>query len=226
VHDWESDIATTLIAFRDRLNVFTRDVVGGLAAPTINFRDSFADPFDAASNRSPPAKNGVPPGADPTDPADNTRHGASGIMALRETPGFVSLGELTLLRDFGYAADPSEPLFPHDIDRLGYDDADVDQAGVDPTRYGATAADDGIEDDFDERLAIASAVMNSASIRSDTFAVWFIIHGYQESDTTGLTDEDPLIPTIARRFVMVVDRSNVTQPGEKPKIVLFKEVPL
>jgi hypothetical protein len=35
-----------------------------------------------------------------------------------------------------------------------------------------------------------------------------------------------LLPSIQRRFLMVIDRSNVTQLGEKPRIVLFKEVPM
>ncbi|MBK7405168.1 MAG: hypothetical protein IPJ41_11185 [Phycisphaerales bacterium] len=68
--------------------------------------------------------------------------------------------------------------------------------------------------------------MNSASVRSDIFAVWILMHGYQESDTKNLGVLDPLVPSVARRFLMVVDRSNVTSPGQKPRILLFKEVPL
>jgi hypothetical protein len=226
MHEWHSDIATTLVAFRDRLNLFTRDLDNS-GPPAVNFREWWDVSVDPAVRLDVSAKSGAPG----IDRADTARWGATADAALREEPGFRSLGELALLRDYGYEPTASDPAYPHDIDRIGFDDQSVSIQGVDSLHYDVDEdnipdADDGIEDDFDERLAIASAVMNSASIRSDIFAVWFIIHGYQESDTTGLTDEDPLIPTIARRFVMVVDRSNVTQPGEKPKIVLFKEVPL
>ncbi len=88
------------------------------------------------------------------------------------------------------------------------------------------AEDDRIEDEFDERLAILNSVINTASVRSDLYAVWFLLHGYQESDVAGLGSEDPMLPTIQRRFVMVVDRSNVKAKGDKPEILLFKEVPL
>jgi hypothetical protein len=35
----------------------------------------------------------------------------------------------------------------------------------------------------------------------------------------------PLVPSVARRFVMVIDRSKVVRKGDKPEILLFKEVP-
>ncbi len=91
---------------------------------------------------------------------------------------------------------------------------------------GWVREDDNLPDDYEERLAIVNAVLNTASVRSDIFAVWFLLHGYQESDVVGLAPEDPLLPTIRRRFVMVVDRSNVRKKGDKAEILLFREVPL
>jgi hypothetical protein len=121
--------------------------------------------------------------------------------------------------------------FAHDIDRIGYDGDNLDELGVfsggyDTDGNGIADEDDGIDDDFDERLVLANAAMNSASVRSDFFAVWFIVHGYQDSDVRNLGQNDPLVPTVARRFMMVVDRSNVVVPGERPRVVLIKEVPL
>ncbi|QYU67765.1 hypothetical protein J4558_23220 [Leptolyngbya sp. 15MV] len=52
-----------------------------------------------------------------------------------------------------------------------------------------------------------------------------MLHGYQKSDTENLRLTDPLTPSVAKRFVMVVDRSNVTRRGERPRIVLFAELP-
>jgi hypothetical protein len=36
---------------------------------------------------------------------------------------------------------------------------------------------------------------------------------------------DPLVPTIRKRYVMVVDRSNVTEKGQSPRVLLFRELP-
>jgi hypothetical protein len=85
---------------------------------------------------------------------------------------------------------------------------------------------DKVKDDWDEKLQIAAAAMGSATVRSDMFAVWFVVHGYQKSDTEGLKPEDVLTPSVAKRYLMVLDRSNVTRKGEKPRVVLFTEVPL
>ncbi len=73
-----------------------------------------------------------------------------------------------------------------------------------------------------------SALGNTASVRSDVFAVYFVLHGYQRSDCENLSNSrgDPLVPSVARRYLMVIDRSNVVRRGDKPKVVLFTEVPL
>ncbi len=73
--------------------------------------------------------------------------------------------------------------------------------------------------------AIADAVLNTVSVRSDTFCVWFVIHGYRREDVEGLRATDPMTPCVARRFVMVVDRSNVITLGQKPRILMLEEVP-
>lgn len=76
------------------------------------------------------------------------------------------------------------------------------------------------------RDAIANAVLNSISVRSDLFCVWFVLHGYSAANVEGLGPEDPMVPTVSRRYVMVVDRSAVVTKGDKPRILMFKEVPI
>jgi len=56
--------------------------------------------------------------------------------------------------------------------------------------------------------------------------VWFVVHGYQRSDVEGLGPNDPLVPSVAKRNLMLLDRSNVTHKGEMPRGVLFTELPL
>ena len=225
-HDWRSDIATMLAAYRDRTYLYPRDVTG--AEPSTEPID-FRSWWDIAAGTRISPFGFAPPG---DNPGDNARWGTTGVAGIREQPGIRSLGEITFLRDWGYPTDPNTGyLYPHDIDRLGYDTDNIQADGVDSLAYdfdgdNNKTDDDEITDDYDERLALASAVMSSASVRSDIFAVWFLVHGYQESDVKGLAPQDPMVPSLARRFVMVVDRSNVTKPGDKPRIVLFKEVPL
>jgi hypothetical protein len=91
-----------------------------------------------------------------------------------------------------------------------------------------------VSDEYEEQMLIANALLNNVSVRSDVFAVYFVLHGYRPSDVEGLTRDvtdpagsfgAPMVPTLNRRFVMVVDRSGVTEPGDQPRILLFDELP-
>lgn len=84
---------------------------------------------------------------------------------------------------------------------------------------------DDIVDDYDEKLSVANAILNSISVRSDVFCVWFVVNGYTPEDVQ-VDDGFPMVPSVARRYVMVVDRSNVDSPTTKPKIVMLREVPM
>ena len=85
-------------------------------------------------------------------------------------------------------------------------------------------APDAIPGDYMEKLTPLAAMSNIATTRSDYYAVWFVLHGYTAEDVT-VNPTDPLVPSIARRFLMIVDRSNVTSEGQRPKVVLFRELP-
>ncbi len=170
------------------------------------------------------------------------RQTISGIDALRETPGFASLGEILAITLGEEAAGVAAGLSPDqalhrnrvpnlDIQQYSYDelnlDGTVDPTAVvlDPQVFGGTQT--GITvDDQAERLAIANGILNTITVRSDYFAVWFVMHVYQPGDVENLQPQDPLIPSVAKRFLMVIDRSNVTRPGDSPRIVLFREVPM
>ena len=96
---------------------------------------------------------------------------------------------------------------------------------MDPQLFGGDTNGETV-DDYAERLAMANGILNTISVRSDYFAVWFVVHAYQESDVANLTPQDPLVPSIAKRYVMVVDRTNVVDPGDTPRIVFLREVPM
>lgn len=112
---------------------------------------------------------------------------------------------------------------------------------TDPTT-GAWLKDEPaqVPDSLDAKMAIADAVLNTVSVRSDVFCVWFVLEGYSRADVeqldflgsptfVGSPGDDaitrPMVPTVSRRYVMVVDRSNVTAPGQKPRILLLQELP-
>gem|GEM_PF-6539769 len=105
----------------------------------------------------------------------------------------------------------------------GYNPAEADvnkQTGVNVKRTGKLA------NDYGERLAVMSAISNLVTVRSDVYVCWFVVAGFQKSDCVGLGTLDPLVPSIKRRFMMIVDRSNVTKPTDKPRVLVWKELPL
>jgi hypothetical protein len=94
------------------------------------------------------------------------------------------------------------------------------------TQRRRRSLEDEIVDDILEKLAIFNGAANTVDVRSDFFAAWFVIRGYRESDVTPLTPEQPMTPTYQKRFLMVLDRTNVTQAGQLPRILMLREVPL
>ncbi|MBO6739255.1 MAG: hypothetical protein JJ916_05280 [Phycisphaerales bacterium] len=164
------------------------------------------------------------------------RQAMTGIQGLRPTPGFGSLGELLAVRidpEFETTDTSSWNFHRHmAIDMLGYDDRAQgiqDDTTIVPQVFGSALGEYEVGntiDDYAEKLALANGVLNMLSVRSDFYAVWFVVQGYREADVANLRPEDPLIPSLHKRYLMVIDRSNVIEPGDEPKIVLLKEVPL
>jgi hypothetical protein len=103
---------------------------------------------------------------------------------------------------------------------------------VDPATFANLQTDTSV-DSYEQGLLIANAALNSVNVRSDIFCAYFVIHGYQQSDVEGLsrdsgdpTYEQPMVPTLKRRYMVVIDRSNVTRAGQKPRILMFQELPM
>lgn len=217
-----TDIAATLLAYRDLTQGFPRldfSPTGAITTVAIMFGEPRQGSMTTLSRRqSTPMISGLR--ADIPEQA-----------ALAQTvPGFRTPGEMLALT----VKDPADRLATpgslsneiHNIDRMGSDGLrSVEQEGIDPLLYNNGTEDDGIPDDFDEQLAILAASLNTTSVRTDYIAVWFLMHGYRESDVT-VDPGEPMLPSVQRRFLMVVDRSEVESVGDQPRIVLFREVPL
>jgi|GEM_PF-2087907 len=101
----------------------------------------------------------------------------------------------------------------------GYVPFDFDGTTLEPT------------DDPEERLAIFRAVSNVASTRSDVYHAWYILRAYSpaaiEAIEVGpsLTDMEKvellneLEPVFERRELVVLDRSNVADPADRPRVI-------
>jgi hypothetical protein len=202
-------VAATLVAQRDKLPTLDRD------SQIVTFENTAgSDPFNMAT-------------------ADG-RSLTTRIPGIREVPGLGTPGEImTLIDRTGASNAPGNTRIPDrdQIDYLGRDGSMSGSAGMvtslyrDPANTSGPKTPNQIKDDYAEKVAVAAAAMNSVTVRSDIFAVWFVVNGYQKSDTENLKLEDPLTPSISKRYLMVVDRSNVVRKGEKPRIIMFTELP-
>jgi hypothetical protein len=221
--DGDTDLAATVAAFRDKSWIRTRPNISDVTT-VLAFDDRDA---------------GGAPLTDITDDRDlNGRSGRAFTPGLREQPGFIAAGEILSAarrRDLPEGGVVVPPADPTNIDFLGMD---VEATGTGSrintqNKKGIGSLDytelDPVKNDyevFEERLIVPNAVLGTATTRSDFFAVWFTVAGFRPSDVRGLSNTTPLVPAMQRRFVMVVDRSNVVKKGDKPRIVFFREVPL
>lgn len=218
-----TDIAATLKAFRDKQ---PEDPRGTGPSTQLWFRDSTGTGAIPDGRRllatSPPVGQG----------ADLLR-----LQPFNEFPGFRSLSEA-----FGArfpASVSGAPADQHSIDRLARDnratgrpagqDSAVDMPFVLPGGdwyWGYTDGTGTRPDNYAEQLTVMNALSGTASVRSDYFVAWFVAMGFRRADVESLSGpNDPLVPSIRRRFMMVIDRSNVTTRTDRPRILLFREVP-
>ncbi len=216
-----SDYAATLEAYRDTARVSALDQRPVTFQPTNTALPTLPDAL-TWNGRAASITAQTIPGVIPT--------------ALREAPGFASLGEVLMAKQDPNQGDQRVPL-EHRLDRLADDTVNSGDQGVNSTLYRQDANPappdptriNNIEDEYGEQLLIPAGLANLATTRSDTFACWFVIQGYQRSDCENLSNTagsaDPMVPTIAKRYLMVVDRSNVTRLGDKPRILIMQEVP-
>jgi hypothetical protein len=235
------DVSATLVAYRDRLHTHprfaSRRVVAADNEEGNPLRYTVTD-----SQLSTVASNYLPEQtADELGDTEDHRDRStiSGVNGLRPNPGFASMGEVLMATIGPDARGAGIDTFPLDlkdfynrldIQQFGYDEKNLDgvsdtDIGLDPQIF-AGDTNGATVDDYAERLALANSILNTISVRSDYFAVWFVVHAYEESDVTNLQPEDPLVPSIAKRYVMVVDRTNVRDAGDTPKVVFLKEVPM
>lgn len=252
----KTDIAAMIESYRDKIAVElrpkARNIVAGSGAPTwfAGFFDRAKAPLAStvADLKGPndPTIGDYPVAITTGMTFSGGRYWSSGIRGIREGSGIQSLGELLAVRhvefdpattvvstaktdlekrssniDFiGYRANPSNML---GIDNIVEREMDISDPAnpktitIKPLQFGGT---------YQDKLKILSGLLGSVSVRSDMYAVWFVARGYQRSDVEGLPAAQPMVPSVERRFLMIIDRSNVTKIGQKPRVLAFVELPL
>ncbi|GJQ31035.1 MAG: hypothetical protein HBSAPP03_29190 [Phycisphaerae bacterium] len=220
--DGTSDIAATVIAYRDKVDTFARPQSSTFGATPPVDQITFAD---------------QPAGTPPNSPIDqlNGRATWSEIPGLSELPGYRTVGELLAARFRNGATAP--PAYANNIDHLGYDAKGTtanqignnSRIGVSPVLAdhgtGAPSAD-RLSNEYKELLTVFNGVAGSVTTRSDVFACWFVVQGYKKSDVENVKATEPIVPSVQRRFLMILDRSKVTKRGDSAEILYMKEVPM
>ena len=116
---------------------------------------------------------------------------------------------------------PIQPSVTTPLDVSGNWSGILDASSGNPLLYQDSAGG-GIED---ANLLVAGAA-NLVTTRSDTFVAHFRVRSFKQNTETGIWDAtDPRFIVDERRFVMLIDRSQVDEPGDQPDILFLEETP-
>ncbi len=159
----------------------------------------------------------------------------------RDTRGFASIGELMLLTESPVAAPP--PPFPNP--QQFKDSWTGDFGAKDPFIFGGPGATqstristdvndvfntgfvpDSVAGDAEEANLLFAGASNLLTTRSDVFTVYFKVRSFRQNPISGVWDAtDPEYILDDSRYVMLVDRSEVNTPNDKPKILYMEKLP-
>lgn len=186
------------------------------------------------------AQTGFPGGAIYTNREPNVRgeRGISSIgeLMLLETPATsVNFPPLPVpIQDWGSAdswrmdfagQDPYSfsGILPPDIGAFISTDVQGNTSNLnDPTRLSG----DAVSEDVEEANLLFAGISNLITTRSDMFTVHFIVRSFRRNPITGIwdaTDREQIVDE--RRYVMLVDRSEVNKPSDRPRILYLEKLP-
>ncbi len=120
--------------------------------------------------------------------------------------GFRSIGELCNVTK------GSDPNFG--IDYYSRDSIDQSGTGIPDLTPG-----EGAPDDFEERDLIFARISDLVTVRSDVFAAYILVRVCTNVNSSSEV-EGP-----QKRYIAIIDRSQVDSPGDKPVIKVFQPVP-
>jgi len=97
------------------------------------------------------------------------------------------------------------------VPEMGFYVNDPAHASVDLDQFPDLTPDDGAADDFEERDVIFSRISNLATVRSDVFTAYILVR-------IGIDGPQ-------KRALAILDRSEVTSPADKVKVLALHPVP-
>ena len=96
----------------------------------------------------------------------------------------------------------------------------------DPVTGNPVLAQDASGGDLEDANLLIAGAANLLTTRSDSFVAHFRVRSFRQNPETGIWDAtDPSAIVDERRFVMLIDRSNVNEPGDQPDILFLEEAP-
>ncbi len=128
---------------------------------------------------------------------------------------------------------PSDPLdgdFGYRGQALTFDtrlatDRNIGIASTNPNDPNAVLIPDRVPGDALERNLLFAGVSNLVGVRSDVFTVYYKVRTFRRNPITGVWDAtDPEYIISDDRFVMLVDRSKVEHPDDKPEIIFLQKL--
>lgn len=214
----------------------------GLAEALVQYRDRNPSSWDLGG--------GYTYAVNPIEGAPDYRD--RGLTNLRGDRGLASIGEVLLLDEEATDAVSTGTGInnPSNHEYLGTDCWRVDFASKDPFDYegqmvplesaqistdlqdvfnystGDVDVWDGVAGDREESNLLFSGASNLITTRSDMFTIYFKIRSFRQNPTTKAWDAtDPEYIVDESRYVMLVDRSEVNYPSDKPKILYLEKLP-
>ncbi|MHC4767858.1 MAG: hypothetical protein ACYTEI_03985, partial [Planctomycetota bacterium] len=164
----------------------------------------------------------------PSDVRDNILYNSSfrtDYPTLSERSKFVADGAGLLPPDpylFAYEDPPGSGQWVPNSARVS---VDVIDGGV-PNPGGAPNQRDIVAEDAEEANLLFAGASNMITTRSDVFTVYFRIRSFRQNPVTGAWDAtDPEAIVEENRYVMLVDRSEVNRPSDRPKILYLEQLP-
>jgi hypothetical protein len=116
----------------------------------------------------------------------------------------------------------SNSLMPAESTRISTDVVGGSNFDIVTPTYGP----DKVAGDVEESNLLYTGVSNLVTTRSDVFTVYFKVRSFRQNPATGRWDAtDPEMIVDESRFVMLVDRSEVDRPNEKPRILYLEKLP-
>ncbi|MEE9131576.1 MAG: hypothetical protein V3T84_16295 [Phycisphaerales bacterium] len=155
------------------------------------------------------------------------------LVNLRGERGFASLGELMLLMEpasfpLPMNLEPDDNWLIDFASRDPYGNGGSTQISTDVNDpvIGGTQQPDIVAEDAEELNLLFSGMSNMLTTRSDVFTVYFRVRSFIQNPTTGVWDAtNPEFIVDDSRYVMLVDRSEVNHPNDKPKILYLEKLP-